>query len=80
LTAQVYQMIYKNGSAPIKTEPKSHTHNQPKNTQDTPPKSEKAQTLINALSELKSKPIKTKQDKDSIGIIEAILKNERQQN
>jgi hypothetical protein len=34
------------------------------------------QEIIDNLNYLKSKPTKTKQDKDSIGVLEAVLKNE----
>ena len=37
--------------------------------------SNRRKEMMAALSELKSKTIKTKQDKDSIGILEAALKN-----
>ena len=37
--------------------------------------SNKRRELLSALTELKSKPLKTKQDKESIGMLEAALKN-----
>lgn len=37
--------------------------------------SSRRRELLAALSELKSKPLKTKQDKESIGVLEAALKN-----
>lgn len=40
-----------------------------------PSTSNRRKEMMSALSELKAKTIKTKQDKDSIGILEAALKN-----
>ena len=37
--------------------------------------SNKRRELLSALTELKSKPLKTKQDRESIGMLEAALKN-----
>jgi len=80
VSAQVYHMIYHRGAPPKKEvsalasigfspELKS-IPTQPKFV----PKSE-VEELKEQLGYLKSKTLKTKQDKESIGIIEAVLKN-----
>jgi hypothetical protein len=76
LSAEIYQMMYQNRvfvrpatpyveqtSTPVSSVPVSS------------PSSNRRRELLAALTELKSKPLKTKQDKESIGIMEAALKN-----
>lgn len=77
-TAQIYHMIYHKGLPPTKFEPKFKTFEGEKLSVSTEPKtkvSNRRQEMVTALNELKSKVNKTKQDKESIGILEATLKN-----
>ena len=79
LTAQIYNMMYHRGSVPTKTDyPNFNLGSQsstPKITEVKIQTNDRRQELLLALKELKSKSFKTKQDKESIGIIEATLKN-----
>jgi len=61
-TAQVYHMMYCGGQPPKKTE--------------TVPQVSLTQLNSKIQPFLYSKIYKTKQDKDSIGVLEAVLKNE----
>ena len=73
-------MIYKNGNPPVKSEPTIQiftSENKPTISEYKEVKTDKKETLIVALNELKSKAFKSKQDKESIQIIEAVLQNER---
>ena len=77
VTAQIYNMMYQNGMPP-KSEtpyipPVEKVHSIPR----VEPPTTRKQQLQEGLNYLKSKQDKTKQDKESIGIIEAALKNER---
>jgi len=77
-TAQIYHMMYHNGLPPNKFEPKYKTFEGEKLSIPSEPKvktSNKRQEMVNALNELKSKTNKTKQDKESISILEASMKN-----
>jgi len=70
MAAQIYQMIYQN------VIPKKEEYSQVisgSTTQTTT--NGKKEELVESLKYLKSKPIKTKKDKESIGMIEAILQN-----
>jgi len=79
LTAQVYHMIYHKGNPPQKTQTnpliESKENESPKISGIRVPSNSGKSQLISALMELKAKPNKTKQDKDSIGMLEAALKN-----
>lgn len=78
VTSQIYNMIYHRGIPPQKNESKYQSFSQesfPKITEVKTPTNTRKQELLNALNELKNKPLKSKQDKESIGIIEAALKN-----
>lgn len=79
LSAQVYHMIYHNGQPPQKTSNSSSVeekeYNLPKISGIRVPSITGKSQMIEALMELKAKPNKTKQDKDSIGMLEAALKN-----
>ena len=82
ITAQVYNMIYNGGAPPQKNVSIPTFFGNPTEIKPVPtqakfvPKSEINQ-LTEQLNYLKSKPLKTKQDKESIGIIEAVLKNKK---
>ncbi len=79
VTSQVYHMIYCNGQPPKKSEVVSQVMSVPVSqpSSQKPQVSSKRVELMSALQELKSKPVKSKQDKDSISVIEAVLKNEK---
>ena len=76
LSAEIYQMIYhnrvftRNDYAISKINETSSVQSIATNSV-----SNRKKEMISALNELKSKSIKTKQDKESISIIEAALKN-----
>ena len=74
LSAQVYHMIYHKG-APPKIEYKIPAYEPPKVTEVKSVPSQKVSDVRSALLELKSKTIKTKQDRESISMLEAALKN-----
>ena len=77
VTAQIYNMMYQDGTVPKLDIP----YIPPVEMITSVPKIEipknRKQQLQEGLDYLKSKVDKTKQDKESIGIIEAALKNER---
>jgi hypothetical protein len=78
-TAQVYHMMYCGGQPPKKTEtvPQvSPSYPEVQSISVKPKTKTRRQEIIDNLNYLKSKPTKTKQDKDSIGVLEAVLKNE----
>ena len=81
LTAQIYNMIYYRGLPPQKSQVVYSNHREaqeislPTITEVKNPVNSRKQEMLNALKELKNKPIKSKQDKDSIGILETVLKN-----
>lgn len=87
LTAEIYQMLYKHKTYVRAVPPQPQvqpTWEIPKPVLSSvfvnPPvlpklPSDRNTELMAALRELESKSIKTKQDKDSIGIIKAALKN-----
>ena len=79
LSAQIYNMMYQRGQPPLKSDFKVSTIEIPKSvpkiSEVKPQFNSRRQELMDALQELKSKNIKTKQDKESIAIIEATLKN-----
>ena len=81
LTAQIYYMIYRKGTPPVKSEPTIHiytkTDSKLVSEDKVVIKNDRKETLTSALAELKSRAFKTKQDKDSIQILEAVIKNER---
>lgn len=75
LTAQIYQMMYHNTTAPavqvVEYKEKSNVvlgeiKSQPKSKKDE---------VIESLEFLKKKRFKTKQDKESIDLLESVLKN-----
>lgn len=75
LSAEVYQMMYQN-----RLFFRPHTTiveqvSQPISVIPVKPNSSQRRELLSALTELKSKTVKTKQDKESIGMLEAALKN-----
>ena len=74
LSAQVYHMIYHKG-VPPKVEYKLPTYEPSKVTEVKSVPSQKVSDVRSALLELKSKSIKTKQDRESISMLEAALKN-----
>lgn len=79
MAAQVYHMIYHKGNPPLTNTNFPANRSTENDTAKisgikVPANTGKSQ-LINALIELKAKPNKTKQDKDSIGMLEAALKN-----
>jgi len=78
VTAQIYDMIYHKASAPKKDSflkvPDGSVVNKPNEPAKFVPQSD-ANNLKEQLNYLKTKPNKSKQDKDSIGILEAVLKN-----
>ena len=86
LAAQVYHMIYQNGPAPKFPDQRIPTLEIQSTQEKRPEKvSEKPQVVVTqkqklfeSLSYLKSKSSKTKKDKESISILEAVLKNEKQ--
>jgi hypothetical protein len=78
-TAQVYHMMYCGGQPPKKTEtvPQvSPSYPEVQSMSVKPKTKTKRQEIIDSLNFLKSKPNKTKQEKDNIGVLEAVLKNE----
>ena len=79
LSAQIYNMMYHRGQPPSKSDFKINTieipKTMPKISEVKPQFTSRRQELMDALQELKSKNIKSKQDKESIAIIEATLKN-----
>jgi len=80
VAAQVYHMIYRGGQPPkkeFKIEMPSFSESVVKSIPVSKSPAVKSETdeLMDKLTYLKSKQVKTKQDRDSIGIIEAVLKN-----
>ena len=87
LSAEIYQMLYKNKTfvRPVELTPIREVYFEPiapvmssvpSNYSPTiSTSSNRRKELSSALAELKSKPLKTKQDKESIGMLEAALKN-----
>lgn len=81
LSAQIYNMIYHRGLPPQKEQVVYSNFKEvpevvlPTITEVKNPMNSRKQEMLNALKELKNKPVKTKQDKDSIGILETLLKN-----
>jgi len=81
VTAQIYNMMYHKGPAPKKEvgvieQPRFQELPKLHEVQSIPKvQAPRSSGMIAALNELKSKSVKTKQDKESIGILEAALKN-----
>lgn len=87
LTAEIYQMLYNHRTfvRPVEFNTFNEVYLEPSelsldatpftSSTTTPSISNRKRELTSALVELKSKPFKSKQDKDSIGILEAALKN-----
>jgi len=86
LTAEIYQMIYHYRTFLRPSETQQQPFFPPKiegksvsptisSVGVQPSISNRRKEMMSALSELKAKIIKTKQDKDSIGILEAAIKN-----
>lgn len=81
LSAEVYQMMY-NGRLFVRPaneniiqQPSLQFFDNNLSSVAVPSQQDKRRELMIALGELKGKTIKTKQDKESIGILEAALKN-----
>jgi len=76
LSAEIYQMMYQNRVFIRLATPVEQTSTTPVSSVSVAPSSSnRRRELLSALTELKSKPLKTKQDKESIGMLEAALKN-----
>ena len=78
-TAQVYHMMYCNGQPPKKVETAPQvapSYTEVQSVSVNPKTKTRRQEIMDNLNYLRSKPTKTKQDKDSIGVLEAVLKNE----
>ena len=77
LSAEIYQMMYQNRVFVRQANPYvEQTHKPISSVHLAPsPSSSRRSELLSALTELKSKPLKTKQDRESIGMLEAALKN-----
>ena len=71
IAVKVYQILYEKGQMPEILAPYTVT---PK-TESKVVITEKPQDLQSTLDELRSKTFKTKKDKESIGILEAVIKN-----
>lgn len=71
IAVKVYQILYEKGQMPEILAPSTST---PK-TESKVVITEKPQDLQSTLEELRSKTFKTKKDKESIGILEAVIKN-----
>lgn len=69
--AKIYQMIYH----PEKTTNMQIFEYVKPSVVETPRVSDKKQEIVASLNYLKSKPIKSKQDKESIYSLEMVLKN-----
>ena len=69
--AKIYQMIYH----PEKTTNMQVFEYVKPSVVETPRVSDKKQEIVASLNYLKSKPIKSKQDKESIYSLEMVLKN-----
>jgi hypothetical protein len=87
LSAEIYQMLYHKktfipqtnkwvGLPPI-TVGIPFIDDVEKPTSTTPKISERKKQLLESLQTLSNKPLKSKQDKESIEILKAVLKNER---
>jgi hypothetical protein len=75
LTAQIYQMMYHNTPVPaVQVAEYREKSDVVLGETKTQPKS-KREELIESLDFLKKKKIKTKQDKESIDLLESVLKN-----
>jgi hypothetical protein len=76
MAAQIYHMLYQNGQPPkIEHKFQSVSISTPMGPV-LPEISSKKKQLIEALHFLKSKPNKTKQDRESMGMLEAAIKNQ----
>lgn len=76
LSAEIYQMMYQNRVFVRPATPYVEQTSTPVSSVSVPSSSSnRRRELLAALTELKSKPLKTKQDKESIGMLEAALKN-----
>ena len=77
LSAEIYQMMYQNRVFIRPATPYVEQTQKPISSISVPPShsSNRRSELLSALTELKSKPLKTKQDRESIGMLEAALKN-----
>ena len=76
LSAEIYQMMYQNRVFIRPATPHIEQTSIPVSSVSVPSSSSnRRRELLAALTELKSKPLKTKQDKESIGMLEAALKN-----
>lgn len=76
LSAEIYQMMYQNRVFVRPATPYVEQTSTPVSAVSVPSSSSnRRRELLAALTELKSKPLKTKQDKESIGMLEAALKN-----
>ena len=71
IAVKVYQILYEKGQMPEILAPSTSI---PK-TESKVVITEKPQDLQSTLEELRSKTFKTKKDKESIGILEAVIKN-----
>lgn len=76
ITSQIYHMMYQDGLPP-KDIPVILSVDSNKLSESPKAIPTRKQQLEESLRYLKSKIDKSKQDKESIGVIEAILKNER---
>lgn len=86
LAAKIYEMIYHQVkfdgtptvyNATVQVANISTNQENSEKSQSTDKKTLERKELEKTLIYLKAKPIKTKEERDSIGIIEAVLKNER---
>jgi len=86
LAAKIYEMIYHQVkfdgtptvyNATVQVANISNNQENSEKSQSTDKKTLERKELEKTLIYLKAKPVKTKEEKDSIGIIEAVLKNER---
>ena len=77
LSAEIYQMMYQNRVFIRPATPYVEQMHKPISSVSVAasPSSNRRSELLSALTELKSKPLKTKQDRESIGMLEAALKN-----
>jgi hypothetical protein len=78
MAAKIYQMIYFGINAPAENSFFDDELEYEYSTVETPPApkvSNKKQEIIDSLNYLKSKQVKTKQDKESIYSLEMVLRN-----
>jgi len=72
ITAKVYELLFEDEF--VSQEPQQVKVNKPTVVKQTPVKKPE-NDLQKTLRELKSKPVKSKKDKESISILEAVIKN-----